>query len=154
RGPQQSAVRMDVAEDVTAVAVVPPIKDVTRAPLLAVATWAPEKGEPLLALYDTRADDPKAPLVQVRQLKGHAQPVRSLAVTRAGRLLASAADDQTVSLWSLADLADIIGEHGALFDIDLVDKKGGLVIEHVDPGSPSSKALFADDVIKGLAFKE
>src|SRR5262249_43946091 len=74
-------------------------------------------------------------------------------VSRDGRLLASAADDQTVCLWGLTDLADILGQHGALPGVDLTDKERGLVVEHVDPGSPASKVLLADDVIRGLAFK-
>jgi WD40 repeat protein len=153
---ERSAVRLDVAEDLTAVAVVPPIKDVTESPLLAAAAWHREKSQPLLALYDTRAGGPETPLVQVRQLRGHVQPVRSLAVTRDGRLLASAADDQTVSLWSLTDLKEILGRHGALPDVDLVDHGRDVVVEKVDPGSPTddSKALLKEDVIRGVAFKE
>jgi WD40 repeat protein len=154
--PVRSAVRLDAAEDLTAVAVVPAAEGVSEAPLLAVAAWDREKSQPLLALYDTRTAGPDAPLVQVRQLRGHVQPVRSLAVSRDGRLLASPADDQTVSLWSLTDLKEIIGRHGALPDVDLVDKGQDVVVEHIDPGSPTddSKALLPEDVIKGLAFKE
>jgi WD40 repeat protein len=151
---EQSAVRLDVAEDVTAAAVVPPIKDVTPAPLLAVAAWDRVSSRPLLALYDTRADGPDRPLHQVRQFSGHARPVRSLAVTPDGRFLASAAEDQTVSVWSLIDLADVIGKHAALLGVDLADTRKGLVVDQVDPAGPAAEALHKGDVITGLALRE
>src|SRR5205085_1518174 len=77
-------------------------------PVLAVATWDAKIGEPLLALYLTSTGQ------QLRQLNGPVQPIHSLAATPDGRLLASAADDQTVCVWGLTDLADILGRHATL----------------------------------------
>jgi WD40 repeat protein len=45
-------------------------------------------------------------------LRGHEQPVRSLAVTPDGSLLASASDDGTIGLWNTSSLADQDAEPG------------------------------------------
>jgi WD40 repeat protein len=159
RGPQgrrqQSALALDPAEVVTAAAVVPDVKDVTAAPLLAVAIWDRDRNHLRLALYDTRPPTPGDPLNEVRRLTGHVQPIRSLAVTRDGKYLASAADDQTVNLWSLRDLDKIIGQRGALAGVMLRDRRNDLVVDQKVPlSSPAHGHLELDDVITSLTFKK
>jgi WD40 repeat protein len=76
------------------------------APLLAVASRA--GGVAYLGLYDARSGH------FLRQLTDHVNRIRSLAFSGDGRFLASAADDQTVCVWSLTDLIAARGRHGLL----------------------------------------
>jgi WD40 repeat protein len=96
----------------------PPVKPLDRA-LLAVAYL--EQGVSYLELFDVAADRP------VRRLTGHVDAVRNLAFSGDGRLLASAADDQTVAVWSLTDLDKVVQKGGALPGF-AVEQKGGKVV--------------------------
>lgn len=135
---------------ITAYTLVPPPKGLIEEPLLAVATWNELRGEPLLALY--RATDKAEP---VRWFTGHVQPIHDLAASRDGRLLASVADDRTISIWSLTDLGEIIGKHGTLAGVDLREEQGPrLVVENVEPGSPAAKVLGKGDTITALGLND
>src|SRR5262249_21390222 len=75
---------------------------------------------------------------QVRQYTGHVNPIRSLAFDAAGRLLASAAEDQTVSVWTLTDLGETLGRHGMLAGFVVKVREGpggGLVVARRDPAA-------------------
>ncbi len=96
----------------------PSVKPLDRA-LLAVAYL--EQGVSYLELFDVVADRP------LRRLTGHVDAVRSLAFSGDGRFLASAADDQTVAVWSLTDLDKVVQKGGALPGF-AVEQKGGKVV--------------------------
>jgi len=44
---------------------------------------------------------------EIRSIKGHSDPIESLALSKDGKFLASAGDDQTVKIWDLASGKDI-----------------------------------------------
>jgi WD40 repeat protein len=121
-----------------------------RRPLLAVAVM--ERGVPYLSLYDVASGQP------VRVYTGHTGRIGSLAFSGDGRLLASAADDRTVCVWSLADLGEILGQKGVVRGLT-VHARGG-VLEVGGPGEEplsgaNRRALDAagvarGDVIEGL----
>jgi WD40 repeat protein len=148
RGPQTGGTvrfRLQPTQAVTAVALVPPRKPLTE-PVLAVATLDRKVGEPLLALYSATTGQ------VLRQLNGHVEPVYSLATAPDGRLLASAAGDQTVCVWSLTDLGEVVGRHATLPGITFRQKEGPLTVARIEPGSPAEGVLAADDVIQSLAL--
>ena len=76
-------------------ALLPPCKPLDK-PLLAVGYV--EQGVSYLELFDAASDR------RLRRFSGHVNVVRALAFRKDGRLLASAAEDQTVAVWSLTDL--------------------------------------------------
>src|SRR5262249_29252154 len=111
-------------------------------PLLAIASWDHVSQEPLLFLYNANSGE------QVRQLKGHVEPIRCLAFSPDGRLLASVADDQTVSIWSLTNLDKILGKHGMVIGLAVKDdeRTRSIVVRKV----PAKSKLAEDDVIEGV----
>lgn len=85
----------------------------------------------------------------VRLLTGHLQDVRDLAFSAAKPLLASVADDQTVSIWSLADINNTYGQAPGFWAEDRA--KQGIVVRRVDPGSGAANAKLAvGDVIEKI----
>jgi WD40 repeat protein len=127
---------------VTDFALLPP-RPPLRKPILAVAFQ--EYGEPSLLLYDAATGDP------LRHYSGHDAVIRSVAFSSDGRLLASAADDQTVCVWSLTDLGRTVGKHGL---IDGLAVKNGanatVVVARVEKGSPAAGKLATGDVVEGI----
>src|SRR5262249_14115962 len=81
-------------------ALLPP-QGANQVPLLAVATH--KLGQPRLVLYNVASGQ------LVRQFTGHVDRLYALAFSRDGRLLVSAAEDQTVCVWSLTDLDQVLG---------------------------------------------
>jgi WD40 repeat protein len=130
-------------QQVTGYALLPPMKPLTTA-LLALAYVDYDSGEAALALYDVNTGR------RVRQLAGHVDPIRALAFSADGKLLASAAEDQTVCLWSLANLNQVIKVRGMLPGLAVADADGGVVVKQVKRDSPAFGKLEVGDLIQGL----
>jgi WD40 repeat protein len=149
KGPTEAGrvtIDLPLSETLTRYVLLPP--KFSKAPLLAVASWDRVLAQPMLVLYDT------ATQAQVRQLKGHSQRIHALAASRDGRYLVSAAEDQTVCVWTLTDLDRNLGQHSTLSGITLKARAKNLVVEAVDEGSPASNVLKVGDTIVGLVSKD
>jgi WD40 repeat protein len=109
-------VPQEPGEELTDFALVPPLK--LKGPVLAVATWNGNIGEPRLVLYNGKSRP-------FRHLTGHRDRIHALAAAPDGRLLASAGQDQTVCLWGLTDLDAISGRHGTPAGVVVDDAPGG-----------------------------
>ena len=127
----------------TEYALLPP-RPPRREPIVAIAYE--DIGEPGLGLYNGLSGD------QFRQLTGHTDRIRCLTFSEDGRLLASAAEDRTVCVWSLTDLDQILGKRGSLAHVVITEANGGLVVATIDPGARdlASGELRPGDVIQGL----
>jgi len=141
--PRDVRLRLRPSQAVTSWALLPPLRPST-VPVLAVAAWDRAIGEPQLALYDAVTGQ------RIRELTAHVQPILSLAASPDGRLLASAADDQTVCIWSLTDLPRVLGQQATLSGLSLRRQEDSLVVTGVEPGTPAAAALAAGDVIDSL----
>lgn len=128
----------------TAAALLPPGILLKDRRLLAVGY--DEGGETGLGLYDADTGD------QVRELTGHLASVRSLAFSADGKRLASAADDQTVSVWDLSDLPALLNRRGTLRGVNIVDREDqkGLAVTRVEGDSSAAGKLQGGDLILGL----
>lgn len=73
-----------------------------------VAVASHNLGQATLRLYDAESGVP------CRQLTAHTQTIQRIAFSSDGKLLATVANDQMVCLWSLSDLASVLGTRGAL----------------------------------------
>src|SRR5262249_3371934 len=85
--------------------------------LLAIAYR--EFGIPLLSLFDVRSG------LELRRLTGHTDRVRGLAFSADGKQLASASEDQTVSVWNLSDLGSVQGKLGLLRGLVVREQEEG-----------------------------
>jgi WD40 repeat protein len=115
-------------------------------PVLAVASLD-LVGQPILDLYQAQTGD------LLRKLNGHAAPVRGLAFSRDGRLLASVADDQTAAVWSLTDLGGLIGQHSTLPGVLLEEKDGALAVVGIEEGKlarANRAKLAVGEVVEGI----
>ncbi|TMQ32927.1 MAG: PDZ domain-containing protein [Planctomycetota bacterium] len=139
----QVNLELGAKESITARALAPPSK-FSPGPILAVASWDREVSQASLRLIDADTS------MQLRQLTSHTRPITGLAASRDGKLLVSAAEDQTVCIWSLTDLARIRGQHGTLDGIVLKPATGGLAVESAKSGRPADSKLEPGDVIEGL----
>jgi hypothetical protein len=143
----QVKVELAATEQVTDYALVPS-SPFSPVPLLALATWRVDISEARLSLYNTRTAE------QIRQFGGHAEPIHCLAASPDGKFLASAADDQTICLWTLTDVKQILGQQGTLWGVFIQKEGNGLVVKRVDEGSPAFGKLEVADRLEGLAVKQ
>ncbi|HEX5272088.1 MAG TPA: WD40 repeat domain-containing protein, partial [Gemmataceae bacterium] len=128
-------------QEVTAYALLPAGPPPLKGALLAVAIN--DGGVISVALYDVTTGR------QVRQCTGPTTFVRSLAFSADGRLLAAAADDQTVSVWTLTNLAEIVGQHGLIRGLFVKDDaRGRPVVDGVK--GLDDKTIRPGDVVEGL----
>jgi WD40 repeat protein len=132
---------------IKAFALLPPAKGGPFGPLLAVG-WLDKFEQPMLALYDVQSG------VQVRQLAGHIAAVGALAFSGDGRLLASAAADQTVCLWSMTSLDQVIDKAGALPGVRLVQKGKAVEVAEAPDDSPLKEGAVLEGVVEGEKLRE
>ena len=97
-----------------------------KEPLLAAAVL--HEGEPQLLLYSASTGE------QLRHLSGHFDRIECLRFSRDGKLLVSAAQDNTICLWWLPDLPESLQAHGALRDLSVEVVEGKIVVKSDRPG--------------------
>jgi WD40 repeat protein len=113
-----------------------------QTPILAVASGI--SGPPLLRLYDAESGE------QFRQLTAHTDPIHSLAFSDDGRFMVSAAEDQTVCVWTLTNMGKILRRHGQLTGVAVTAVDGKLTIVRLAADSPAQSQLSEGEVIEGL----
>ncbi len=146
RGKPEGTVALGRKAEVTQFALLPPAGG--RGAVLAVGFV--ERGVSYLSLFDVASGE------EVRWLAGHVSPVRALAFSGDARFLVSAADDQTVCVWGLADLAETVGKRGELRGFRVRDGDGGPRVARPDPAAlaPANRdALEGTGVAEGDAVE-
>ena len=113
-------------------------------PMVAVASYIVRRGAAILDLYDGSTG------VRVRRFTGHTGPIVGLSFRSDGKLLASAAQDQTICVWSLGDLKDTIDLRGGLGEAAIEVRDKELVVD--DP--KDVKDFDKGDKIAGLYGKD
>ena len=113
-------------------------------PMVAVASYMVRRGTPVLELYDGATG------VKVRSFFGHTSPIDGLSFRDGGKLMASTAQDQTISVWSLTDLAGTIGQHGGLGATTIETQGNDLVVADLE----GIENLKSGDKITGLYGKK
>jgi WD40 repeat protein len=149
QGPKMSGqvtLELPATERITDYVLLPP-SPFSSIATLAVATWDQNLGQALIRLYHAKTGE------WLRQFREHSLAILSLAASRDGRFLVSAAEDQTVCIWTLADLDKIVGKQGALTGVFVQKRDNKLVVHRVDPGSPAQGKLEKDDVVEALVTK-
>jgi WD40 repeat protein len=143
-GQEKTRIELEKSQPVTGLAILPPVPgSLIKVPILALA-FVDELIQPWLYLYNAETGE------QIRQYVGHTDRIQSLAFSADGRLLATAADDQTVCVWSLIGLPQVFGQRGRLPGVAVKDDDGKLVIAKVDANSPAAKQLANGDVVEGV----
>jgi WD40 repeat protein len=142
---QYGTVRLTRQQFPTAYALLPP-RAGQDVPVLAVAYVA--LGQPLLALFDARSG------AVFRHFTGHVNPIQSLAFSGDGKLLVSTAADQTVCVWGLGDLDQVLGHLGLLHGLMVNDgaKRGSVVVAKIEEENlttENAKSLQAAGVAVG-----
>ena len=137
-----TSIRLKPRETITAFTLLPPhASGPLQIPVLAVA-YLDATGQPLLSLFHGRTG------MELRRLTAHQGPIRHLAFQGEGKFLASAGDDQTISLWTVSDLEQILDKFGQLAGVAIRMENEQLVIGRVD-GS-SMPGLQVGDIVEGL----
>jgi WD40 repeat protein len=134
-------VTLEEGQEPTWYALRPPTKE-RKQGLFAVAHTNRSSAETYVTLFDLATGKP------LRQFTGHLQDVRWLEFSDTHPLLVSAADDQTVSVWSFADLGAGVAMIQGLV---VGERDSKVVVLSAEPGSEAAKAgLKKDDVIEGF----
>jgi WD40 repeat protein len=143
-GRDSKQITLGAKQRVTKCALLPVLAPPTaiKIPILAVAFT--EGGLPRLYLYNASTGE------QIRQYSGHTDPIRSLAFSSDGKLLVSAAEDQTVCVWSLTNLDRIVGHHGLLPGVAVKEGKGGVEVFDISDDSPARGKLAKGDIIEQI----
>ncbi|MFN4258134.1 MAG: WD40 repeat domain-containing protein [Gemmataceae bacterium] len=128
-------------ESVTALALLP-TNDKRPTPILALA-YLDRYRQPWLVLFNART------AAKVRQLTGHVATIRSLALSGDGHLLASVADDQTISVWSLTDLDKVLDQRGLLEGVAVQDVGGNVRVVEIEDDSPAQGRLAVNALVTG-----
>jgi WD40 repeat protein len=139
-------IALQAGEDITGIALVPPAKDFAPVPVLVVASWFRTSNYPALTLYSTETQE------RFRVYQGHTRPIRSVAASRDGKLLASTAEDQAVCIWSLAGVRKILGQQG-MIELPLVREDKQLVVDQVPKHSTAFGKLEAGDRLESLLIQ-
>jgi WD40 repeat protein len=141
-GEPDRSVGLERGQELSAYALLPPAGDREEA-VLAIA-WH-ELGEPSLGLFGAK---PQGDFRQFRQLTGHDERLTSLAFDAGGKLLVSAALDQSVCVWWLGDDYDTLGVRAALSQVAIERIDGGdtLIVVQGD----AEKRLIPGDRVLGL----
>lgn len=141
-GANQKHIRLpenQAAVDATALL---PAGATTPVDVLAVASN--DRGQPTLALYNIQSGE------QFRQLTGHTERIRSLSISKDGRLLASTSADRTIRVWRMSDMKEIIGQYGSLAGVSVeTGNAGDLVVAESDSASPAYSMLRVGDRLLG-----
>jgi WD40 repeat protein len=138
--------KFSTGEVVTSSAILPPMEPLGR-PIVALALLDLVTGQPVLRLYDVQTGN------LFRQLSGHVDPIRSLAFSGDGKLLASAAEDQTVCLWSLSNVQEILGQKGLIPGLAVGEGKGGVEVKAVGEASPAFNNVRSGAIIQGVVVR-
>lgn len=126
QGQPPKTIVLDKGDVLTSWSVCPPTA-LSKDPLLVVGLL--HDSEAQLLLYSAASGE------LLRQLSGHFDRIDSLRFSRDGKLLASAAMDNTVSVWWLADLAESLQANGALRELAVEpNEQGQLVVKQDRPG--------------------
>ncbi|MGB2609485.1 MAG: hypothetical protein WBC80_10940 [Isosphaeraceae bacterium] len=129
-GNLEGQVQLQPEDQLTDFALSPPGPGSVRTlPVLAVALLD-RFGAPSLKLYDGATGQ------QVRELSGHTDTIRGLSFSGDGRWLVSASEDQTVSVWDLADLESSLEQLKRLRGVHLAPGDRGLVVQKAAEGNP------------------
>ncbi|MGZ3302728.1 MAG: WD40 repeat domain-containing protein, partial [Isosphaeraceae bacterium] len=129
-GNLEGQVQLQPEDQLTDFALSPPGPGSVRTlPVLAVALLD-RFGAPSLKLYDGATGQ------QVRELSGHTDTIRGLSFSGDGRWLVSASEDQTVSVWDLADLESSLEQLKRLQGVHLAPGDRGLVVQKATEGNP------------------
>jgi len=129
-GNLEGQVQLQPEDQLTDFALSPPGPGSVRTlPVLAVAVLD-RFGAPSLKLYDGATGQ------QVRELSGHTDTIRSLSFSGDGRWLVSASEDQTVSVWDLADLESSLEPLKRLQGVHLAPGDRGLLVQKATEGNP------------------
>lgn len=98
-------------------------------PLIAVASQV--RGLPLLQLFNGDSGD------ALRWCVGHTERIRAVSFSTDGRMLASVADDRTVSIWTTTDLVDrTLGKHGRYAGVTIHKPNQVLIVTAAPTGYP------------------
>jgi WD40 repeat protein len=127
----------------TAVAVLPaaPKWDPSRGAVVAIARTHTANKQTIISLYDAGTGK------RLLDLEGPALPVQSLAFSLTRPVLAAVGGDQAIYTWSLRNLkADL----PALSGVTVVDTKGEVVVESIEPGVPAMELLPVGSVIQAV----
>ncbi len=116
-------------------------------PIVAVA-FLPYLGETQarLSLYDPKTGE------ELRRLNGHEQLITEIEFSRDDRHLTSVSADGMICVWSLSDLAKLVGRRGAILNTRWCVADDGIVIASVEPtaGQSRSGGLQAGDRVIGF----